>query len=148
MIQRKIRFDLAEYDSSWKGCFVLFATDGFKNSIEFKKKISALNREAFLAERELKKLNSKLSTDATLGKESDPKTVKKEKDLLKRTDEIALEIIEEYQKLISKSFVSGQIFDAEKNSTRDLVREDMLDFDEAVLQLMVQAITGEITKKN
>ena len=151
MIQRKIRFELSSYDASWKDCFVLFSADSFRSSIEFKKKITQLTRKTRIAERELKKVSSKLEIDATVGKDSDDFDIKREKELMDETEKYSIDIIKLYQKFVTDRFISGVIFDpeiGEKGGMRDLVKEDMLEFDEAILQLMVQAIIGEISKKN
>ena len=148
MIQRKIRVDLAEYDDQWKDCFVLFGASSFRESIEFKRTASKIQKEMFLVERELKKVKTKLDLDASVGRDSDEETFKLEAKLAKQGDKLANEIIEMSQKFVQTRFISGQIFDTELNKMRALVREDILDFDEALLQVMIEKVNGEIAKKN
>jgi hypothetical protein len=147
-IVRKIRIDLKEYDDTWKNSYILIAMKGFRDAMDFKQVNIKFTREDYRLTRELKRVQSQLDSDATFGKESSPELLAKEEALLKEAEKTSQDLLKTFQKFVVERFISGSIYDNETKTDREMTKEDILEFDEQIIDEIVQSALGTLPKKN
>jgi len=131
MIRRKVRVDLAEFDSDWKDSYILLYTGGVQDQLDTGKKLRKNARE------------EKRITDL----KSDSKDEKYIEEQDKKLDELAKDIFNIFYDSVSEHFLGGQIYDFDLKANRELKKEDIVSFDIEVIKKAYSRLVGNVEKK-
>lgn len=138
-VTRKIRIDLSEIYSEWVDSYMVLSTISFTDKIEYQKRLTKIGIEQGKNNRELEKVQNKIASGVEGLEEQELQLEEAGFGYVNKQIEIM-------QKHIANRFVEGKIMIDDK--LEDLSKQDIFDFDEHVLKIVLEQANGEITKKN
>lgn len=146
---RKIKVDLSSFDSAWTDSFVLISTSGFNDQKDFAIRLSKVDREREKLSRAHKKAQRKLDKLIEAGKDAGDEydALEKEEDTLyNESEKASLKTYDFMQKEVIPRFISGKIVDGDTGKLRDMVKEDLVEFDLEVFTEIARRVAGQTSK--
>lgn len=142
---RQKRINLTGLDSRWgDDCFILVSTQGFMQVQDNAKKFRKLSYNLEKYELKQNRLKKKLED---LGDEDFDKSIKDLDELEEKVEKASTDLFELMIQIVRTNFISGQIFDSETSSRREMKKEDIEIFDTEILQQVTNGILGNLEKK-
>lgn len=129
-IARTRRIELTEYDPLWKDCFILLKMMSFRETIDLQKEVRASERSIYKADKAFRKLDD------------DSPDYEKLQDEL---DKVNAEHMGLLVKIIQRNLKGGKIHDGE--NLRDIIAEDIEDFDIELITEFIAVLSGQNSKK-
>lgn len=150
-IERKIKIMLTEYDATWDSSYIIVATRGFRDNMNFQKTVSSIQRKLDKAEKLAKVAARKFDRELEkedINEEMIDKYTKEEDTYTQETEKYAEEIIDKMMTFLQDRFRSGEIYDTRDGKLREMTKDDILDFDNDVITALSNRIIGGISKKD
>ena len=108
--------------------------------------MAVAQRKMLKLERKLQKISRKLNASVLLDKNLEELEAQEET-LQEEVIKAAQGIFKITIKIVKDAFVSGSIYDNDKQQNRDMAKGDIDDFDDEILQYVIGALIDTVDKK-
>jgi len=146
MISRSKRLSLERFDANWKDSYVIVRPYAFQRIKQIQLDMAVAQRKMLKLERKLQKISRKLNASVSLDKNLEELEAQEET-LQEEVIKAAQGIFKITIKIVKDAFVSGSIYDNDKQQNRDMAKGDIDDFDDEILQYVIGALIDTVDKK-